>query len=164
MKNLYRVGGAICVSTVLLLGQGDLRPELPSAAVVEAADAHVATKAMRLANRQRVVAGLPKLRRAKALNSAALQHSIDQAHRGSMSHTGSDGSDAGQRISRNGGKWRTWAENVASGYPTARSVVNGWMNSSGHRRNLLNPSMKRMSVAVAYSSNGTPYWTMVLKG
>ena len=53
------------------------------------------------------------------------------------SHAGSDGSNAGQRIERQGYRWRAWAENVAVGYPDAASVMDGWMNSPGHRENIL---------------------------
>ena len=68
------------------------------------------------------------------------------------------------RISANGGSFSTWAENVAAGYGNAAGVVDGWMNSRGHRENILNPSMTQIGVAVAIASDGTPYWTMVLSG
>lgn len=79
-----------------------------------------------------------------------------------MTHTGSDGSDAGTRISRAGYAAGTWGENVAAGFGSADSVVEGWMNSSGHRANILNGAYTQIGVAVAYSADGTPYWTMVL--
>ena len=79
-----------------------------------------------------------------------------------MTHTGSDGSNAGDRIARAGFSAGTWGENVAAGYATAASVVDGWMNSSGHRANILDPSFTHIGVAVANAAEGTPYWTMVL--
>lgn len=81
-----------------------------------------------------------------------------------MSHTGSDGSNAGARLRANGGSFSTWAENVAAGYGSAAGVVDGWMNSSGHRANILNPSMTQIGVAAATAADGTTYWTMVLSG
>jgi len=96
------------------------------------------------------------------LNWAAQLHSQDQADRDVMSHTGSDGSNAGQRISRQGYRWITYGENVAAGYPTASAVMRGWMNSAGHRRNILHPGFKDIGVGLATSDDGTRYWTMVL--
>lgn len=81
-----------------------------------------------------------------------------------MTHTGSNGSSAGDRIRANGGSFRTWGENVAAGFGSANGVVNGWMNSSGHRANILNPAFTQIGVAVSYAADGTPYWTMVLSG
>jgi uncharacterized protein YkwD len=83
---------------------------------------------------------------------------------GTMSHTGSDGSDAGDRIARAGYSASTWGENVAAGYPSASSVVDGWMGSSGHRQNILNPAFTHIGVASARAADGTLYWTMVLAG
>jgi uncharacterized protein YkwD len=117
-----------------------------------------------LTNQQRQAAGLVALSTSSALTNAAAQHSADQAGRNSMSHTGSNGSNAGDRISANGGSFSTWAENVAAGYGSASGVVDGWMNSSGHRQNILNPAMTHIGVAVADAADGTPYWTMVLTG
>ena len=44
------------------------------------------------------------------------------------------------------------------GQPSASEAVRSWMNSSGHRANMLGSGYTRIGVAVAYSSNGTPYW------
>ncbi len=79
-----------------------------------------------------------------------------------MSHAGSDGSDAGVRISRAGFSGNKWGENVAAGYSSANTVVAGWMGSPGHRANILNANFTSIGVAYAQSSDGTMYWTMVL--
>ncbi|MEI7780609.1 MAG: CAP domain-containing protein [Planctomycetota bacterium] len=50
------------------------------------------------------------------------------------------------------------AENIAMGQASAGEAVRSWMNSSGHRANMLGSGYTRIGVAVAYSSNGTPYW------
>jgi uncharacterized protein YkwD len=50
------------------------------------------------------------------------------------------------------------AENIAMGYPSSESVVQGWMNSSGHRANILNGSYRRIGVAAYQTSDGTIYW------
>ena len=95
------------------------------------------------------------------LTNAAQAHSADQAARDTMSHTGSDGSNAGTRISRQGYGWRAWAENVAMGYPDGASVTTAWMNSPGHRANILSASVTQIGVGLAYAADGSPYWTQV---
>ncbi|MFZ2240668.1 MAG: CAP domain-containing protein [Gordonia amarae] len=52
-------------------------------------------------------------------------------------------------------------ENVAAGYPTAQSVMTGWMNSPGHRANILKREFNRLGVGVAYSASGRPYYCQV---
>lgn len=111
-------------------------------------------------NARRAAAGVAPLRACASLDRAAAAHSADQAAHEHMSHTGSNGSNAGQRITAAGYLgWRAWAENVAVGYPSVASVMNGWMNSSGHRANLLSASYEHVGVGLAHSASGTPYWT-----
>ena len=53
------------------------------------------------------------------------------------------------------------AENVAWNQRDAASTVNGWMSSSGHRANILNPALKEIGAAMSRSSKGEPYWIHV---
>ncbi len=57
-----------------------------------------------------------------------------------------------------------WGENVASGYGSASAVVNGWMNSSGHRANILNSSFTQMGSCSAVAASGTTYWVQKFAG
>ena len=52
-------------------------------------------------------------------------------------------------------------ENVASGYPTGREAVRGWMNSPLHRANILEPGFRKLGMAVRRSADGTPYAVQV---
>jgi uncharacterized protein YkwD len=52
----------------------------------------------------------------------------------------------------------TAGENIAAGYTSVGAVTSGWMNSPGHKANILNPSFKIISVGVAQAANGTYYW------
>lgn len=97
-----------------------------------------------------------------ALVSASLVHSDDMVAGNFFSHTGSDGSNAGQRMTAAGYVWRTWGENIAAGQRSVASVVGGWMNSPGHCANLMNANFRDIGVAcVAGSSSNTygTYWT-----
>jgi uncharacterized protein YkwD len=115
-----------------------------------------------LVNDARTQAGLPTVHINGQLNLAAEGHSTDQAKRQTMTHTGSNGSNAGTRISRQGFRWSTWGENIAAGQPDCPSVVGAWMNSSGHRANILNPAMTEIGIGAVAATNGTIYWTMDL--
>jgi uncharacterized protein YkwD len=96
-----------------------------------------------------------------ALAVAAQRHANDMASRNQMTHTGSDGSNPGQRISRAGFRWTSWGENVAVGYSSSSAVVWAWLNSPGHRANLLNPRFQWMGVGIAWG-HGRIWWCVVL--
>ena len=94
------------------------------------------------------------------LGRAAQLHADDMLAMGRMTHTGSDGSSAGQRITRQGYNWRTWGENVARGYQTEESVLQGWVNSPGHQANNINPNFEDFGLAKA-GSGSQLYWALV---
>ncbi|SFR28218.1 Uncharacterized conserved protein YkwD, contains CAP (CSP/antigen 5/PR1) domain [Lentzea waywayandensis] len=113
-------------------------------------------------NAERAKAGCPALRQNAALSTAAQRHSADMATKNFMSHTGSDGSTMVIRIERAGyTRWTRAAENVAAGHATAADVVRGWMNSSGHRANILNCALRDIGVGHQYRQNTRygHYWT-----
>ena len=111
-------------------------------------------------NAQRAAAGAPPLARCGTLERAAQAHSEDQAAAASMTHVGTDGSNLRTRVERSGYVgWNGIAENVAAGYADVPSVMDGWMTSSGHRANLLNPSYTHIGVGRAPSGSGAMYWT-----
>jgi uncharacterized protein YkwD len=125
------------------------------------ADTSVGGQIIASVNAARKAAGLGAVSGNGALAAIAADHSSDQAANSHMSHTGSDGSSLGQRMSRGGYGASAYAENVAAGYGSAESVMKGWMNSAGHKANILG-NYTQIGVAVAYSADGTPYWTMDL--
>jgi uncharacterized protein YkwD len=133
-------------------------PDPPRAAPAPAVT--VAQEMLALVNAERSRRGLGPMVLDGRLSNTAQLHSQDQAARQTMSHTGGDGSTLRDRMNRSGFPWRAAGENVAYGYPTAASVMVGWMNSSGHRANILS-SNTHLGVGLAYSSNGVPYWTQV---
>ena len=124
--------------------------------------AALAAEVVRLTNVERAAAGRSRLSAHPLVTVAAAAHSADQAARQQMSHTGSDGSDAGTRLTRAGFTWGAWGENVAAGQRTAGDVVTAWMNSSGHRANMLSSSFTTIGIGVVIGADGRRYWTMVL--
>lgn len=67
-------------------------------------------------------------------------------------------SDSGLSHSSDSSGFGWWGENVASGYRTASAVVTGWMNSTGHRENILNGNFTKMGSCSATAASGTLYW------
>jgi len=122
--------------------------------------ATAARQVVDLVNAERTRRGLAPMRFDSRLAVAAQRHSEDQAARRQMSHRGGDGSDAGTRIGRAGYGWSSWAENIAYGQVSAASVMSAWMNSDGHRRNILS-ALPDTGVGVAVGSDGRWYWTQV---
>lgn len=110
-------------------------------------------------NKAREAQGLAPLVQSPALTKAAQIHSDDMARTGRMSHTGSDGSSPFQRMEQAGYRYGYAGENVAAGQADVSAVMQAWMNSSGHRSNILSRNYKDLGVAVAYGRNGQPYWT-----
>ncbi|MFF5156880.1 CAP domain-containing protein [Streptomyces sp. NPDC000348] len=111
---------------------------------------------VKLVNAERAKAGCSPVKVNTTLTKAAQDHSEDMAASGTMSHTGSDGSSPGDRITRAGYGWSTYGENVAYGYSTPAQVMTGWMNSPGHRENILNCGFEEIGVGLAQPGS---YWT-----
>ncbi len=88
------------------------------------------------------------------LVKAARLHSQDMSSHNNMSHTGSDRSNAGQRITRQGYTWRTWGENIAWGYTSVSAVMTGWLKSPGHCSNIMNGAYRDFGGAMVNN-----YWT-----
>jgi uncharacterized protein YkwD len=105
----------------------------------------------------------PPLRWSPRLEKAALTHARDMAAHGVMTHAGSDGSTAAQRVTRVGYAWSATGENVAAGQRDGESVVKSWVASPGHCANLMSPDFTEMAVAFATSerTDAGIYWTQV---
>jgi uncharacterized protein YkwD len=99
-------------------------------------------------NALRRQAGAAPLRLNSALNAAAQGHARDMAVNNYFSHTSRDGRTAGDRITAAGYSWQTYGENIAWGYSSWSTAITGWMNSPGHRANMLNPRFKEIGLGV----------------
>ncbi|MER5224502.1 CAP domain-containing protein, partial [Streptomyces flaveus] len=111
---------------------------------------------VQLVNAERSKVGCSPVTLNAVLTKAAQAHSKDMAAHQNMSHTGSDGSSPGNRITRAGYSWSTYGENVAYGYATPEQVMAGWMSSPGHKANILNCAFKEIGVGLAQPDS---YWT-----
>lgn len=117
----------------------------------------IENEVVRLTNVERAKAGCAPLKHDARLRAAAYAHSADMSAKNYFDHTSKDGRSFADRITAAGYRWRAAAENIAKGYSTAQAVVQGWMNSPGHRQNILNCSYT--DIGVGYVAAGGPYWT-----
>ncbi|NRQ38529.1 CAP domain-containing protein, partial [Nonomuraea sp. NN258] len=117
---------------------------------------------VRLTNAERAKGGCRPLQHDPRLRAAAFGHSSDMARQNYFSHTSKDGRSFMDRIRAAGFTGGTgWAENIAMGQRTPASVVTSWMNSSGHRTNIMNCKYTLIGVGAAKNAQGQIYWTQV---
>ena len=112
-----------------------------------------------LVNQERAAVGCPAVTPDSRLAAAARAHSTDMAANGYVDHTSPDGTDFATRISDTGYRWSAAAENIAMGQRDPAEVMLAWMNSDGHRRNILNCGLSQLGVGLAYDTRDRPYWT-----
>lgn len=122
-------------------------------------------RVLELTNQFRAQNGVAPLQLNAELNAAALNHSTNMALQDFFSHTGKDGSTVGDRMRQVGYVSNAWGENIAAGYATPEQVVQGWINSPGHRANMLNSRFTELGVGYYHLANDTGsvnynnYWT-----
>lgn len=119
------------------------------------------TEMLNSINAERAANGVsPPLTLCRNLNTAAQGHSNWQAANLTMSHTGSGGSTPSQRVTAAGYTgWNAVGENVAYGQTSVSQVMTAWMNSPGHRANILSTNFSNVGFGMATASNGQLYWT-----
>ncbi|MGW7511213.1 CAP domain-containing protein [Streptomyces massasporeus] len=121
-------------------------------------DGGTEAQVLALVNKERAAAGCSPVTANDRLTQAADDYSDVMASSGVMSHTGPDGSTMTTRVEAAGYQWSTLGENIARGQADAASVMKSWMNSPGHRANILNCSFKELGVGVHFGDGG-PWWT-----
>jgi uncharacterized protein YkwD len=118
-------------------------------------------------NRYRTQHNLETLEYSSHLSCIALKHSRDMAERDFFDHVCPDGNDAGDRYRHFDHDDRSSGENIACIYPdheasvqdAAQSVVNDWMNSKGHRENILRDRFNQEGIGIYFTSEGAMYAT-----
>jgi uncharacterized protein YkwD len=125
----------------------------PSAAEI----AERVAKVVALHNEERAKEKLNSLEISPKLTKAAQRHAEDMAKRQEMSHKGSDGTMPADRIKEAGYVYRRSGENVAYGRYTPEKLMQGWMDSPTHRKNILG-SYSQIGVACAIAEDGRSYW------
>ena len=117
-----------------------------------------------LTNSERKAAGLGSLTLDSQLSKLARMKAEDMAKKGYFSHTSPTYGSAFDMMKKYGVSYRTAGENIAKGQKTPEAVMNGWMNSSGHRANILSSAYTHIGVGYAKDSKGNTYWVQIFKG
>ncbi len=111
---------------------------------------------IRLVNKERTSRGMTELKLIPKLNRAAEIRAKEIAR--SFSHTRPDGRSSLTACEDEGLEWSAFGENIAMGYTSPKAVVDGWMNSADHRKNILNEQYRYLGVGVV-ESGGSLYWS-----
>ena len=119
---------------------------------------------VRLVNVERSKRGLSELSFNTELSNVATLKSQDMINKNYFDHTSPTYGSPFDMMKQFNISYRTAGENIAKGQRTPAEVVNSWMNSSGHRANILNANFTDIGIGVAKSSNGTLYWTQMFIG
>ena len=114
---------------------------------------------IKLTNDARAAAGCPALRANAKLAKAALLHSQDMAAKEYFEHNSLDGRTPWDRIEAQGYIGIAYGENIAWGYTSAADVVAAWMDSPGHRANILDCEFRDIGIGIAQT-----YWTQDFGG
>lgn len=128
---------------------------------IESSVSSFENEVIRLVNEKRAQYGLKALSTNWELSRVARYKSEDMASKHYFSHTSPTYGTPFQMIQSFGLSYRTAGENIAYGQTTPQKVVDAWMNSSGHRANILNASYTQ--IGVGYVANGH-YWTQMFIG
>jgi uncharacterized protein YkwD len=108
-------------------------------------------------NQERAKVQLPPVAWDDALTNAAYAHAVDMDARNFFDHTNPDGHDPGWRIAAAGASTHAWGENIAMGQGGPQSVMDAWMNSPGHRANILSSAFGHLGIGVHIATDG-PGW------
>ncbi len=116
---------------------------------------------IRLVNIERSKRGLQPLKNNWELSRVARYKSQDMADKGYFSHTSPAYGSPFRMMENFGIRFSAAGENIAYGQRTPQEVVNGWMNSPGHRANILSSVYNEIGVGLAVNKNGRKYWTQM---
>lgn len=136
-------------------------PEKKKADSAETESEGVAWDMLIQVNEQRRAAGLSELVLSKELSRVAQIKAEDMKNQGYFSHTSPTYGSPFDMMKAFGISYRFAGENIASGYGSVSSVMNGWMNSPGHRANILSSNYAKLGVGYCKDSDGNSYWVQM---
>ncbi|MGY5117133.1 CAP domain-containing protein [Streptomyces sp. 900105755] len=132
-------------------------PVKTAAPITTSQEAVVEAEVLKLVNEERAKVGCSALSASSSLTKLAEAFSDDMAARNFFDHTDPDGRTPWDRAAA-AGITNLGGENIARGQATAQAVMDAWMNSEGHRANILNCDFKTLGVGVHFGEGG-PWWT-----
>src|SRR5438067_11139864 len=154
MKPIHRTAIALAVAAVaLLVGRPSQATPTLKTTITIGPSSYYVPRAVVLMNQQRAAYGLAPLKIVAQLTLAAQRHADDEAAHSYSDHTGTDGSNPQQRMIAAGYAGRWYGENIGYSYGvnaapwTDQDMMNWWMNSPGHRANILSSNYTEVGVA-----------------
>ncbi len=135
------------------------KPTTTTSTATNTSTSTFATQVLQLVNKERAKEGLAALTTNNTLQSAANERAKETVQ--SFSHTRPNGTTAFTVLKEFGISYKAAGENIAYGQKTPQEVVTGWMNSPGHRANIMNANFGKVGIGVYKASNGTIYWTQL---
>ena len=136
----------------------------PSTGTASGTYASFQNQVFQIVNQERTSRGLKALTMDSALNNTATLKSQDMAKLNYFDHTSPTYGSPFDLMQKYGISFRTAGENIAMGQTSPQQVMTGWMNSEGHRANILNSSFTKIGVGIAQNSSGRYYWTQHFTG
>src|SRR5215469_5330669 len=165
-RRYIRLGMALLgvVLVTAIVGRVYLTTRLPQTAEQIAGVSEEESRIVELVNRERAKAGVAALKLSGRLAVAARGHSYDMALRRYFSHDSADGVSPEQRLRGSGIEYTEMGENIyTEDLPNPallpQRAVAGWMNSPGHRKNMLSPRFDETGVGMARAADGSAYVT-----
>ena len=123
-------------------------------------DTQMASQVLNLVNKERAKQNLAPLKLNAELTKVAQLKSEDMKNKNYFDHTSPTYGSPFNMMNQFGINYKNAGENIAKGQKTAEAVVTAWMNSEGHRKNILNADFTDMGLGYA-KSGSTPYWTQM---
>jgi len=151
---------AAAAAAVALAGAGVGVLEQPGVAQPSDRTTATAERVVELVNAERAKVGCAAVTVDSQAQAAAQAHADDMAARNYYDHNSPEGADAGDRLNAAGYTWQKWAENIHKGPSAPEQAMRDWMNSDGHRANILDCGLHDLGVGVNSSANG-PWWVQV---
>lgn len=139
----------------------DPTPEPPPDSAMSAVEYAMAQEVLELVNQERAAQGLAALQWHEGAAEVAYAHSVDMDVRDFFDHTNPDDELPWDRLAAAGITYRTAGENIAWGYRSPDGVMAAWMDSDGHRANILRTSFTHIGIGVHAPQGGSVWWTQV---
>lgn len=127
----------------------------------QAAVTEQAREVLKLVNQERAKQGLKALVFSPQLNNIATMKAKDMADNGYFDHTSPTYGSPFDMLKRFGVKYSAAGENIAAGQKDAAEVMNSWMNSSGHRANILNANYEQIGIGYVTGGRWGTYWVQL---
>lgn len=124
----------------------------------------ISLEVLKLVNKERNAAGLDSLKIDKDVNFVAQLKAADMIYNGYFDHISPTYGDPFEMLKSFGIQFMTAGENIAAGQRTPQQVMDSWMNSPGHRANILEPSFTHIGIGCISDAWGTPYWVQMFIG